>query len=113
MTDKLGRTASVLRMVILLLLAGMCYQLGYNAGFCKGNWQTRQRQVWDAVEASTTVDLDQPEQPVTDLAEIDNGEAVSAGHGIMLAPPVVLRGACRPDEPVGQARVFASVLAPI
>jgi len=91
-------------MVVLLLFAGMCYQLGYNAGITKGDRQMRQRQVWEATEAAATIDLDTAgQQPVSDFAEIDDGEATPPVRGIVLAPPVVLGGACRPCEPVAQA----------
>ena len=36
---KRGRTASLLRILVLVLMALMCYQLGYNAGFNTGAWE--------------------------------------------------------------------------
>jgi hypothetical protein len=118
MKDNSGRTASGLRILVLLLLAGMCYQLGYNAGFTNGDWRSRQQQVW---EAAGGVNVDPPQSaddggagPATarmtsaSAAAIDLDDAAAAPHGLVLAPPVVLNG--RPQ--LGAGRVAQAPPAP-
>lgn len=92
MTENQGKTASALRVGILTLLAVMCYQLGYNAGFTSGNWESRRQQLWEAVgrsgAAATPAEPDAPEgDAVVDLANLD---APSAPKRIRMCPAVVL-----------------------
>jgi hypothetical protein len=106
MKHSSGRTASGLRILVLLLLAVMSYQLGYDAGFTKGDWRTRQQQVWEAAgrvnrDCQQCGDGEDDGAPAIataitttgNPAEIDLDQLASGPpHGIVLAPPVALTG---------------------
>jgi hypothetical protein len=60
-TSRKGRTASLLRILVLVLLAVMCYQLGYNAGFTTGAWE--RGYMWEAARPGA------PDARLTDALE--------------------------------------------
>jgi hypothetical protein len=116
MTDNPGKFASALRVVVLLLLAGMCYQLGYSAGFTNGNWETRRQQVWEASVrgADESDDSALSATALIDLSDLDalcNLDAESAPNGIVLCPPVVLHGA--PEAAAGGRTESRHALRPL
>jgi hypothetical protein len=94
------RAASLLRITILLMLGGMCYQLGYNSGYDNGNSVKVHRQIWEAA-GETVPDLESQ----TSLVDYDE-EQGAPQKGIVLAPPVVLNGPPRDVHTVA-ARVAA------
>jgi hypothetical protein len=100
MTDNQGRVASVLRVVVILLLAGLCYQLGYDAGFTNGNWTTRRQQLWEAVERTGSAAAAEPDAPNAAIpVDLENLDSASAPNGIVMCPPVVLRRVEAPATP--------------
>jgi hypothetical protein len=117
MTDNPGRSASALRVVVLLLLAGMCYQLGYSAGFTNGNWETRRQQVWEAAGRAADESADSAAASATaviDLSDLDalcNLDAESAPNGITLGPPVALPSA--PEAAAGRRTESRHALHPL
>lgn len=89
MKDISGKTASGLRVLVLLLLAGMCYELGYKAGFTNGDWHSRQRQVWEAVGGKSAASGGADDDAAISKVDLD----AIPPNGIVLAPPVVLNQA--------------------